>query len=364
MSYISIILWFLLILFLISTSIWVFLMLLSSKSEKPDIVYGPEQLQIRILTVDNNSIVQKSVDSIQSSIKDIHVIAEKDMSIDGAVTHNVEEGFVCQAERKGRAIEWARRNIECDKEFILYLDEDSNLPEIEGLPDKDIIQLSESPRKSRGLIPYLCEVFRMGFQIEQRGFPELKYPLYAWGGGFAVRKKVEDNITWDVCTVTEDTNFIWRAFENQNTTMAYMRVRVSNQSPPSIKEMIHQRRRWVSGSLIDIDLLPYKYKLIVWLRLVSWGFLPLTFFLFIPYLLKIGIAFEQFYWIGVLIQTIFVIVWIISGVVYCKERLTTFVLILLLFPLISIIHSIGCSWGLVKKTDNFRPTKKIDPKED
>lgn len=171
------------------------------RHKRDPIEHPPEAVQIRILTIAGEAVVQQTVNSIPESVESIKVIAEEEINITGADVHVVSDGFTCKATRKARAIEWARLNVNCDQQFVLYLDEDTVVREFHGLPDTDIVQLSERPIRSDGWIPYLAEMFRMGFQIEMRTFPRFKYPLYAWGGGFAVKKSLEDEITWDVNTV-------------------------------------------------------------------------------------------------------------------------------------------------------------------
>lgn len=166
---------------------------------------------MRILTVDAESVVQATVNAVPEAIDDVHVIAEAPISIDGAAVHVVPDEFDCEATNKGRAVEWARRTVPCSREYVLYLDEDTVMAGFSGLPDADVIQFTEKPIYTGSRVTYLCEVFRVGYQFEQFGFHRLRYPLYAWGGGVAVRASLEERMTWDVSTITEDTNFIWRA---------------------------------------------------------------------------------------------------------------------------------------------------------
>jgi hypothetical protein len=38
-------------------------------------------------------------------------------------------------------------------------------------------------------VSYICEVFHTGDRFEQQGLHRLRYPLYAWGGGTASRRR-------------------------------------------------------------------------------------------------------------------------------------------------------------------------------
>lgn len=119
-------------------------------------------------------------------------------------------------------------------------------------------------------------MFRIGYQFEQRGFHRLRYPLCVWGGGVAVRRSLEAQITWDARTVTEDTSFIWRAARETGITYRLVDTRFRNQAPPSGRSMIRQRHRWLSGSLADDHRLPRRYRPLYVTRVVVWGFSPLV----------------------------------------------------------------------------------------
>ncbi|MDZ7730992.1 MAG: hypothetical protein U5K37_08840 [Natrialbaceae archaeon] len=63
-----------------------------------------------------------------------------------------------------------------DEPFVLYLDEDTIVPSLPPFPDVDIVQLMERPVRTGSWLSYFAEIFRMGFQIEQRTFPSSGTP--------------------------------------------------------------------------------------------------------------------------------------------------------------------------------------------
>ena len=123
-------------------------------------VWGLDDIQVRVLTIDAKPVVQQTVNALPDDLADIRVIAEADIDIKGAEVHVVPEEFECIATNKGRAVEWARRNVDADEEFLLYLDEDTIVTELTGLPDADFIQFTEKPIYTGSRLTYLCEVFR------------------------------------------------------------------------------------------------------------------------------------------------------------------------------------------------------------
>ena len=235
-----VLLWVALLLYAFSVSWWLFEVVVLSRgwNRHGDDNWEDSDIQVRILTIGSEAVVQATVNSVPSTIDDIRVIAERDISIEGATVHVVDEAFECAATNKGRAVEWARQHVPCDREYVLYLDEDTLMAGFDGVPDADIVQFSEKPIYTGSRLAYLCEIFRVGYQFEQLGFHRLRYPLYAWGGGVAIRHEIEDEITWDVATITEDTNFIWRAAETRDLTYRLVDARFRNQAPPSIRSLI------------------------------------------------------------------------------------------------------------------------------
>lgn len=328
--------------------------------------YGGRDVQVRILTVDNESVVRETVRRLPASFDERYVIAEEPMDVPGAEVRIVPESFECDATNKGRALEWARRTLPCDREFVLFLDEDSHLLEFGGFPDADIVQFNEHPRKTSSWLTYFCEINRIGFQIEQRAFPSLKVPLYAWGGGLAIRTDLEDEITWDYPTVIEDTIFLWRAFtgSERDVSLAFLPDRVSNQAPPTIRAMFRQRRRWIAGSREDNDLLSLDRILMYGIRDLSWsvtGVIPLLFL--VGMLPGVDIFFADLYRLTSVVLLAFMYVWICIGIRRYRPSLPVAVAVLLLAPITTVLHSVGALWGLVSQPDTFEVTSKVDERE-
>lgn len=332
----------------------------------PSRKWGPSEIQVRILTVNNESVVRETVRRLPESFAEVYVIAEEPMDVPGADVRVVPESFECEATDKGRALEWARQALTCDREYILFLDEDSHLLEFGGLPDADIVQFREQPRKTNGWLPYFCEINRIGFQIEQRAFPQVDVPLYAWGGGIAIRATVEDEITWDYRTVIEDTVFVWRAFTELEgrPSFSYIPDRISNQAPPNVPEMFHQRRRWIAGSREDNDILSVDRIMMYGIRDLSWS---LTAVLPVIALLSmtpgVDIVFAGLYRLASLFLLGFMFVWIGIGIARYRLSLPRAVLVLVLSPFTTFLHSIGALWGIVSTPDSFEVTEKVTEPE-
>lgn len=341
----------------------VILGLWGSRYDPPSAKHGPDEIQVRVLTIGAAEIVQATVDSIRDEFSDIHVIAEDSMSIDGATVHVVPNDFTCQAVRKGRAIEWARRTLHCDRQYVLYLDEDSIIAEFEGLPDADIVQLREQPRRSGAILPYLADVYRMGVQLEKRAFPLMRIPLFAWGGGFAVRKSVEDSVTWERESLVEDTAFLWAA-EMKELSFELGKPICRNEAPPSMIEIMHQRRRWAAGNLQSSLMLPLSYRLLVRSRIMAWALSPIVMLLALPWAI-VGppVLYRGPYLLLVGVLTGFTGLWYLLGVSYYPRRSAWWALALPVAPLVTLVHSFGTTVGVLTPPEEFRVTTKTGKNE-
>jgi hypothetical protein len=328
--------------------------------EPPEPVHGGDDVQVRILTVDAESVVRATVDALPGELDDRHVIAEEPLDIDGAEVHVVPGGFECEAVRKGRAIEWARRSLDCDREYVLYLDEDSVLESFEGLPDADVVQLRERPRRTGSVLSYLADVYRMGVQLEQRAFARLSVPLFAWGGGIAVRSDLEDAVTWNRETLVEDTAFVWAAARRFDLDFDLARATCRNEAPPSLGEIVQQRRRWAAGNLEAASILPTRYRLLTRVRNLAWALSPVVSLLAVPLsLVGAGVVYGGLFLLTSLLLAAFTAFWYLRGVVYYGSRGLKWTLALPAAPLVTVVHSAGTVLGILHPPDGFRVTEKV-----
>lgn len=359
------IIWSVFVLYSASVLFWLLEIVLARNQlvDPDELVYGCEDVQVRVLTIGAEAVVQGTVDSIPDEVADIRVIAEREIDIDGAEVHVVPAEFDCDARHKGRALEWARRHVPCDQEFILYLDEDTIVQQFTGLPDADVIQITEMPIYTGSWTAYLAETFRIGYQYEQRAFGRFEYPLYAWGGGIAIRKSLEDRITWDSKTITEDTDFIWRAARDGDLDFRVLNFKFRNQAPPSIRGMFKQRRRWFSGTRQSADLLPYRYRVLLSFRVFSWALSPV-----IPILGILLFLYPQYipqapvYQLASIVQflMLFAITFVGAMVFVRHERIP--LLAIPLTPILVVLNTAGALWGYVSPIETFAVTEKVPPK--
>ncbi|MFC3478257.1 glycosyltransferase family 2 protein [Halobacterium litoreum] len=331
--------------------------------ETPDGVHGGDDVQVRILTIDSAAVVQQTVDSLPDELDDVHVVAEDAIDVAGASVHVVPDDFECDAVRKGRAIEWARRTLDCDREFVLYLDEDSVVESFEGLPDADVVQLREQPRQTGSVLSYLADVYRMGVQLEQRAFARLSIPLFAWGGGIAVRRSVEDEVTWNRETLVEDTAFVWSAARRFDLDFELGRVTCRNEAPPNLYEILQQRRRWAAGNVRAADLLPVRYRVLTRVRNYAWALSPVVTLVAVPLsLLGVTVVHGGLFAAASAVLALFTAYWYLRGVSYYGSSALHWALAVPLAPLVTVVHSMGTVAGILSPPAEFRVTTKAGGK--
>lgn len=354
-------LWTLLLVMVAATTVWAVGYARARRHAPPPAVFGSDDVQIRILTIDAESVVQQTVDAIPAELTDVHVVAERPIDVDGATVHVVPAAFTCRATRKGRAMEWARSALSCEREFVLYLDEDSMMTSFDGFPDADVVQLREQPVRTESRLTYFAEVFRMGFQSELGSFADLPAPFYAWGGGLAVRRTVEDRVTWDRPTIVEDTAFVWQVAA-EDLDFEIVDAIVHNQAPPTFGAIFRQRQRWIGGAMTHLSLLPRWLRGLVWLRLLSWGLLPFG-MVSLPAAFLAGDALlfdDQFFLVGTGLTGL-ALVGIVHGIRTYRLPWSELLAYCLLLPVVVCVHGAGGFWGFVNPPETFSVTEKVTP---
>jgi hypothetical protein len=254
--------------------------------------------------------------------------------------------FTSRAQFKGEQLEWARRKFPSN--YKVYLDEDSICsPEMRDIPDADIVQFRETPVASNWYTAAI-EAHRIGFQAEQALFEKVK-PFYLWGGGFAIKRWVEDATTWDRESITEDTAFIFRA--PQSARFVYSKIRVFNQAPPTLRALIKQRRRWASGTYNDVHYHPdARYRAWILVRAINWGSWPLV----IPASIFLVVQHPLF-----LLPVVQTAIWSYAGAREMQLSTRWTLLAIATAPIAALFHSLGATAALVWRQKTFNVTPKL-----
>jgi len=337
--------------------VWTAYCLAGVLEPSPPVEWGLEEVQARVVTVgENPDVVQATVDSVPDAVGSVHVVSERPIEADGATVWVVDGDFRTDAIGKGRALEWARQTIPCEEEYVLFLDEDTIVGTLEGLPDADVVQFAEKPTRNRSTMAWLTDVFRVGNGLERGGFARL-VPIYAWGGGIAIRKRVEDDITWDRPTIVEDSVFVRTALSAGHSYAVDM-TRFGNQAPPSLSELVRQRRRWGSGRFRDAPRRSIPYR-----ALLSFHTLgrPLSAFA-VPLVLAGYLLVPVAPLAGVLSSVVVaaLVLWAILGWQQYDASVGTLATLMVSLPVVTFANGFGDLQALVSPVEEFETTDKSD----
>ena len=144
-------------------------------------------------------------------------------------------------------------------------------------------------------------------------------PLHMHGSNLLVRSDIEDSIGWNFGpTLAEDQIFGYRIYEKYGSkSMGWHGGILLEQPPLNLKDHFMQRRRWVLGSLQNMERFPFihKFKLMFKLGTYFMGFVSgvvstiLYFHAYIPKLLMLlpmnGVNLDITSWFDILMKTFF-----------------------------------------------------------
>lgn len=194
----------------------------------------------------------------------------------------VKAGFKTNAIRKGRALQYAvehrrRTGEHTQKHWIFHMDDESYvtpqtilalLKSIEG--GKEVA--SEGPIfyplkfENANRITALAESIRPFACYDCVSQMTNPPPLHIHGSNLLVRSDVEDTIGWEFGpTLAEDQMFGYKIFENYGPkSMGWHGGILLEQPPLNVKDHFFQRRRWVFGTLQNLDKFPrwHRFKLL------------------------------------------------------------------------------------------------------
>jgi hypothetical protein len=338
--------------------VWTVFWVAGLLSPRPDLEWGLEDVQARVVTLgDSPATVQNTVDALPDGLGSVYVVSERPIEVDGARVAVVDQSFSSRAEAKARALEYARRELPCEEEYVLFLDEDTVVDGLEGLPDRDVVQFAEHPGRNGSLLTWLTEVFRVGNGVERAGFEPL-VPLYAWGGGLAVRRTVEDDLQWNRATIVEDSAFVRDAVA-AGYSYGVLMTRFGNQSPPTVRELVAQRRRWSSGRLREVRTRSPTYRALLYLHTVG---RPLT-SLSVPFVVAGALLAPTWPVLGGMAAVVlaYLVGWTVIGWRQYDASLSVLALLLVALPATTLLNGLGDAHALASPVAEFDATTKTDP---
>jgi hypothetical protein len=303
--------------------------------------------QITTRSATKTPVVKRGIDSIiNSSLKinynnyQISIITDdpKDrITLNGTKCEViiVDKKFKAFAIKKGRALQYAvehRRKTgkNIASYWIFHMDDESYVT------DQTIISLLKFIREGNAMASEGPIFYPLKFEsanpltaIAESIRPFTCYdcvsqmtnppPLHMHGSNLLVRSDIEDSIGWNFGpTLAEDQIFGYRIYEKYGPkSMGWHGGILLEQPPLNLKDHFMQRRRWVLGSLQNMERFPliHKFKLMFKLGTYFMGFVSgvvstiLYFHAYIPKILALlpmnGINLDITSWFDILMKTFF-----------------------------------------------------------
>jgi cellulose synthase/poly-beta-1,6-N-acetylglucosamine synthase-like glycosyltransferase len=162
----------------------------------------------------------------------------------------------------------------------------------------------------------------------------------------------------------EDTAFVWAAFDAHDIDFALADAVCRNEAPPSLYEILQQRRRWAAGNLQASRMLPLHYQVLTRVRNYAWALSPIVTLIVLPLsLVGVSVAYAGLFALASLALALFTGFWYLRGVAYYGKRHLGWALALPLAPLVTVVHSMGTVAGILTPPERFRVTTKIGSKK-
>src|ERR671925_546933 len=206
---------------------------------------------------------------------------------------NSSKKFTAFAIKKARALQYAveyrrktRKNIA--KYWIFHMDDESYVT------NQTIISLLKFIREGKGIASEGPIFYPLKFEsanrltaIAESIRPFTCYdcvsqmtnppPLHMHGSNLLVRSDIEDDIGWNFgSTLAEDQMFGYKIYEKYGRESLGWHGGILLEQPPlNLKDHFFQRRRWILGSLQNIDKFPliHKFKIMFKLSTYFLGFI-------------------------------------------------------------------------------------------
>ncbi|RKO88787.1 glycosyl transferase family group 2-domain-containing protein [Blyttiomyces helicus] len=248
----------------------------------PKYLYSKEMPKRRldnlyILTVtkgDNREAVErawnahKHLERLHPAVR-VHVLTDEPYSFESINCYTCPKTFkTASSKYKARALEWYRQTMQyTEHDWILHLDEESVIDDESVRRVLDFIFYEHECSWGQGLILYnqhkywhnwfftVADAIRVGDDLSrfQLQYTYLNFPAFGAHGSFLLTNgAVENEVTWDLGSLTEDYQFAMHAWEKGFKCGKVPGI-VREQSPIDLIGFMKQRRRWYVG----IRRLPY-----------------------------------------------------------------------------------------------------------
>ena len=319
----------------------------------------------------------KHLEKLDSCIR-VHVLTDEPYYFDNVNCFTCPKSFqTSQSKYKARALEWYRQTMKyTEYDWVLHLDEESVIDDESVLKVLDFIRYEKDCTWGQGLILYnqyrywknwlftVGDAIRVGDDLARF---HLQYdffhaPIFGAHGSFLLTNGlVENAITWDLGSLTEDYQFATHAWEHGFKCGKVAGI-VREQSPLDLIGFLKQRRRWYVGIRRLPALLPK-----IWWAFWTLGTLSL-YFTVASVILGFIVKLDTPRWFGLLKDfsfVNFVYLYILGIFIQDIDKRKNILLVILHIPLTAvlqffavILEAMAVMYGLIFPPADFDVIRK------
>ncbi|KAJ1554748.1 hypothetical protein HK096_002014, partial [Nowakowskiella sp. JEL0078] len=204
----------------------------------------------------------RHLETIHPSVR-VHVLTDEPFFFENINCYTCPKGFSTNRSKyKARALEWYRQTMAyTEYDWVLHLDEESVIDDESVRRVLEFIWYETDMHMGQGPILYnqyrywknwlftVADALRVGddlsrFHLQLTFF---KRPIWGCHGSFLlVNGLVENSITWDLGSLTEDYEFAMAAWK-RGFKVGKVPGFIREQSPQGVLDFMKQRRRWFIG---------------------------------------------------------------------------------------------------------------------
>ncbi|KAJ3125513.1 hypothetical protein HK098_000200 [Nowakowskiella sp. JEL0407] len=204
----------------------------------------------------------KHLERLHPSVR-VHVLTDEPFFFENINCYTCPKAFsTAKSKYKARALEWYRQTMRyTEYDWIMHLDEESVIDDETVRRCLEFIWYEEDCHWGQGVILYnqykfwsnwiftVADALRVGDDLSrfQLQYTYFKRPLFGAHGSFLMTNGlVENAITWDLGSLTEDYEFAvaaWKRGFRCGKVAGFIR----EQSPQGYMDFMKQRRRWFIG---------------------------------------------------------------------------------------------------------------------
>lgn len=193
----------------------------------------------------------------------VHVLTDEPYFFENVNCYTCPKTFsTSKSKYKARALEWYRQTMKfTEYDWVLHLDEESVIDDESVLKILEFIWYEPSYTWGQGVILYnqykywnnwfftVADAIRVGDDVSRFAlqYSYFHCPVFGAHGSFLLTNgAVENEITWDLGSLTEDYEFAMHAW-SKGFRCGKVPGLVREQSPLRILDFLKQRRRWYVG---------------------------------------------------------------------------------------------------------------------